>query len=196
MEGIEALWLTEADHIAQAVGVAARALRDDPDWIAVSDDPLVRMDMLNSMFAGSLEGARVAGVRREDRILAVASAVEPGHCVGAQLPPEARNLEPPSRDASDSDRLTYFRSILAAHDLDEPHWHVGPVGVEPGFQSMGMGRAVMSLLCTEFDQHGGVSWVKTAKARNVRFYNGLGFEVVEESPMLAAHLWFMCRQPR
>jgi len=61
---------------------------------------------------------------------------------------------------------------------------------------MGMGRSVMSLLCEEFDEHGRVAWLKTAKAENVRFYNGLGFEVVDESPMLAAHLWFMRRQPR
>ncbi|HEX7459546.1 MAG TPA: hypothetical protein VF279_02880, partial [Acidimicrobiales bacterium] len=64
MEDMEAFWITEADQIAQAVGVAARALRDDPDWVAVSDDPLVRLEMLYGMFAGSLAGARVAGVRR------------------------------------------------------------------------------------------------------------------------------------
>ena len=196
MEDIEVLWLTEADQITRAVGVAARALRDDPDWMAVSDDPFVRLEMLYSMFAGSLEGARVAGVRRGDCILGVASAVEPGHCVGARLPPEVRTLESPSKDASDADRLVHFRSILAAHDLDEPHWHVGPVGVEPGFQSMGMGRAVMRLLCEEFDEHGRVSWLKTAKPENVRFYMGHGFDVVEELPMLAAHLWFMRREPQ
>ena len=196
MEDTEVLWLTEADQIAQAVGVAARALRDDPDWTAVSDDPLVRLEMLYGMFARTLDVARVAGIRRGDCILGVASAVEPGHCVGAKLPPDARTLQPPSSDASDSERLMHFRSILATHDLAEPHWHVGPVGIEPGFQSMGMGRAVMQLLCAEFDEHGRVSWVKTAKAKNVRFYNGLGFEVVDESPMLAAHLWFMRRQPR
>jgi ribosomal protein S18 acetylase RimI-like enzyme len=196
MEDEELLWLTGADQITQAAGVAARALRDDPDWVAVSDDPLVRLEMLSGMFAGSLAGARVAGIRRGDRILGVAAAVGPGHCVGARLPPGVRALEPPSADASDADRLIHFRSILAAHDLDEPHWHVGPVGVEPGLQSRGMGRAVMSLLCEEFDEHGRVSWLKTAKTKNLRFYNGLGFEVVEESPMLAAHLWFMRRQPR
>jgi len=196
MEDLEVLWLTEADQITQAIGVAARALRDDPDWMAVSDDPLVRLEMLYSMFAGSLGGARVAGVRRGDCILGVASAVEPGRCVGAKLPPEVRTLESPSEDASDSDRLMHFRSILAAHDLDEPHWHVGPVGVEPGFQSMGMGRAAMRLVCEEFDEHGRVSWLKTAKPQNVRFYIGHGFEVVDETPMLAAHLWFMRRQPQ
>jgi hypothetical protein len=196
MEDLEVLWLTDADQIAQAIGVAARALRDDPDWVAVSDDPLVRLEMLYSMFAGSLEGARVAGVRQGDCVLGVASAVEPGHCVGARLPPAVRTLGPPSKNASDSDRLTHFRSVLAAHDLDEPHWHVGPVGVEPGFQSMGMGGAAMRLLCEEFDEHRRVSWLKTAKPENLRFYVGLGFEVVEESPMLAAHLWFMRRQPQ
>ena len=68
--------------------------------------------------------------------------------------------------------------------------------MEPGFQSMGMGRAAMRLLCEEFDEHGRVAWLKTAKPKNVRFYSELGFEVVEEVPMLAAHLWFMCRRPR
>ena len=94
------------------------------------------------------------------------------------------------------DRFLHFGSTLAAHDLEEPHWHVGPVGVEPGFQSMGFGRAAMRLLCDEFDQHGRVSWLETAKPENVRFYIGLGFEVVAESPMLSSHLWFMRRQPR
>jgi len=196
MEGMEVLWLTDADQIAQAVGVAARALRNDPDWMAVSDDPLVRLEMLYSTFANSLVGARVVGVRRGDCILGVASAVEPGHCVGARLPPEVRTLESPSMDASDADRLMHFRSILAAHDLDEPHWHVGPVGVEPGFQSMEMGRAAMKLLCEEFDEHGRVSWLKTVKPENVLFYTQHGFKVVEESTVLTAHLWFMRRQPQ
>jgi len=73
---------------------------------------------------------------------------------------------------------------------------VGPVGVEPGFQSMGMGRAAMRLLCDEFDEYGRLSWLKTVKPGNVRFYRGLGYEVVDESPMLSAHLWFMRRPPR
>jgi len=192
----EVLWLTGADQITQAAGVAARALRDDPDWRAISDDPLVRRDMLHAMFAGSLRAARVAGVRQGERVLGVAAALGPGLCVGASLPPEARNLESPSIDASDSERLLYFRSVLASHDPEEPHWHVGPVGVEPGFQSMGMGRAAMRLLCDEFDEYGRLSWLKTVKPGNVRFYRGLGYEVVDESPMLSAHLWFMRRPPR
>jgi len=44
--GDELLWLTDAGQIAQAVGVAARALRDGPDWTAVSADPDVRSAVL------------------------------------------------------------------------------------------------------------------------------------------------------
>ena len=196
MDASEVLWLAEPDELAQAAGVAARALRDDPDWRAISDDPLVRFEMLHRAFTVSLRTARVAGVRRNGCILGVASAVAPGGCVGAVLPPEVRSLTPPSPDASDADRLLHFRSVLATHDLDEPHWHVGPVAVEPGFQSMGMGRAAMSLLCEEFDANERVSWVKTVKPENVHFYSGLGFAVVDEVPMLDAHLWFMRRPPR
>jgi len=54
----------------------------------------------------------------------------------------------------------------------------------------------MGSLCDEFDEHGRISWLKTAKHENVGFYEGLGFEVVEESPMLTAHLWFMRRPPQ
>ncbi len=190
------LWLSDADQIGQAAGVAARAMRDDLDWVAVADDPLVRSELLLGTFAGSLGGARVAGIRQGDRVLGVAAAVGPGRCVGTMLPPAARTLDVPPDDASDADRLLYFRSVLAAHDLDEPHWHVGPVGVEPGYQSRGMGRAVLRLLCGEFDGNGRVAWVKTVKAENVRFYEGAGFEVVEEASMLTAHLWFMRRDPR
>jgi hypothetical protein len=38
--------------------------------------------------------------------------------------------------------------------------------------------------------------LKTAKSENVRFHIGLGFDVVEELPMLAAQLWFMRQQPK
>jgi hypothetical protein len=51
-------------------------------------------------------------------------------------------------------------------------------------------------LCEEFDQHRTASWLETAKPENVRLHIGLGFEVVEESPMLTDHLWFMRREPQ
>jgi ribosomal protein S18 acetylase RimI-like enzyme len=194
VDDYEVLWLDEAEQIPQAAGVTARALRDSPNSIAVSDDPFVRLEMLYNTFGGMLGDARVAGVRRGNCVLGVAGAVQPGHCIDSMLPAEVRTLDAPSPGATDAERFLYSGSVMAEHDLLEPHWHVGPVGVEPGFQGMGLGRAAMRLLCNEFDEHQRRAWLETDKPENVRFYIGLGFEVVEEVPMLTSRFWFMRRE--
>ena len=196
MPDYEVQWLEGPDQVAQAAGVTARSLRDNPNSLAVSNDSLVRLEMLHSTFSEMLAGARVAGVRRGRCVLGVAGAVPPGHCIDSMLPPSVRTPDVPSSDPTDTDRFLYSGSVMASHDLPETHWHVGPVGVEPGFHSMGMGRAAMRLLCDEFDEHGRLAWLETDKPENVRFYIGLGFEVAEEVPMLTSRFWFMRRDPR
>ena len=124
-------------------------MRDSPNSVAVSDDPFVRLEMLYSTFATMLGDARVAGVRRGECVLGVVGAVGPGHCIDAMLPESVRTLDVPAPDATDGARFLYSGSVMAVHDPAEPHWHVGPVGVEPGFQGMGLGRAAMRLLCEE-----------------------------------------------
>ncbi len=191
-----ASWLKGTALIGQAAGVTARALRDNPTSLAVSSDPLVRLEMFHSTFSGMLGEARVAGVVRGDCVLGVAAAAPPATCIATLLTPEIRLLDEPAPTANDADRFLHMGSVLAHHDLPEPHWHVGPVAVEPGFQGMGIGRAAMTLLCGEFDEHGRLAWLETDKPENVRFYIGLGFEVVEEIPMFSARNWFLRRDPR
>jgi ribosomal protein S18 acetylase RimI-like enzyme len=194
VDDYELLWLGDAEQISQAAGVTARAMRDSPNSLAVSNDPFVRLEMLHRTFGGMLSDARVAGVRRGNCVLGVAGAVQPGRCIDSMLPAEVRTLDAPSPDATDADRFLYSGSVMAVHDLPDLHWHVGPVGVEPGFQGMGLGRTAMRLLCDEFDEHHRLAWLETDKPENVRFYIGLGFEVVEEVPMLTSRFWFMRRE--
>jgi ribosomal protein S18 acetylase RimI-like enzyme len=196
MGDYEVRWLTGPDQIRQAVGVTARALRDDPTSLAVSDDPLVRLELMYSTFDDMLAGGMVAGVLRGDCVLGAAGATPPGDCVATLLPPEARALGEPGPGANDVDRFHHMGSVLAEHDLPETHWHVGPVGVEPGFQGMGIGGAALQLLCREFDDHQRLAWLETARPRNVRFYMSQGFEVVEEITLLSTPNWFMRRDPR
>ena len=194
MDDYEVLWLDGGEQISQAAGVTARAMRDSPNSMAVSSDPFVRLEMLYETFGEMLSDARVAGVRRGTCVLGVAGAVQPGHCIESMLPEEVRTLDEPSSEATDAQRFLYSGSVMAAHDLPEPHWHVGPVGIEPGFQGMGLGRAAMRLLCGDFDEHHRTAWLETDKPENVRFYSGLGFEVAEEVAMLASRFWFMRRE--
>lgn len=195
MPDVETRWLKGSEQVAQAAGVTARALRDNPTSLAVTGDPLVRLDMLRGAFTDMLRQARVAGVVRGGCVLGVAAAVPPGACIATTLPPAVRKLDAPSGDATDAERFWHLGSVLAAQDLPDPHWHVGPVGVEPGFQGMGLGRTAMQLLCRELDEQGRLAWLETDKPENVRFYLGLGFEVVEEIPLLGERNWFLRRDP-
>ncbi len=197
MADVERVWLEDPELRGQAAGVAARALRDNPASVALSDDPLVRLEVFYSTFSGILRDAQApAGARRGNCLLAVAALLAPGRCVSSILPPETRSLVQPGPDASAAERFLYSGSVMAANDLPEKHWHVGPVGVEPGFQGMGIGRSVMQLLCDRFDERRELAWLETDKPENIRFYGGLGFEVAEEVPMLSARWWFMRRDPR
>jgi len=198
MRHYECTLLQAPDERLQAAGVATRALRDNPVAMAISQDPLSRLEMPYAIFRSqNLEPSSLtAGARIGEYILAMAGAAAPGQCISSMLPEQMRSTREPEHTASDGDRMVYAGSVMADHDLLEPHWHIGPVGVEPGLQGMGVGKAVMRVLCDNLDQRGSVGWLETDKPQNIRFYVGLGFELVEEAPMLSARFWFMRRDPR
>ncbi|MGH9205978.1 MAG: GNAT family N-acetyltransferase [Acidimicrobiales bacterium] len=198
MRAYECVLLDSAAEQVQAAGVAARALRDNPVAMAISADPLLRLEMPYSFFHSQMADTSsvTAAARLGHYVLAAAGAAPPGKCVGSMIAEEMRSMSAPLEGASDEDRLVYSGCVMASNDLPEPHWHVGPVGVEPGLQSMGIGKRVMEVLCNELDRRSGVGWLETDKPENVRFYAGLGFELVQEAPMLAAKFWFMRRDPR
>lgn len=186
-------------ELPAAAATAARALQDDPTNIAAyGDDPLVRLSLVHGLFTdvfaqmASPQYGAVAG----SCVVAVAGVMEPGRCVGTMLAAMAPNvLAGPEPPLGDPWRAALFWATWAVHDLPEEHWHIGPVGVEPGFQGLGIGRAVMERLCAELDAEGHTGWLETNRERNVRFYSALGFEVVETATMLGVPNWFMRRDP-
>lgn len=189
----------EPAELREAAGVAARALRDAPTTVAShGDDPLVRMERTHPTFVGLLANARTpqTGALCGSCPIAVAVATEPGGCVGALFKPfAAKTLAGPVPEMGDQAREQLFWANWAIHDIEEEHWHIGPVGVEPGFQGRGIGGAVMRELCARLDRDREVAWLETDKELNVRFYSGLGFEVVEHSIILEVPTWYMRREP-
>ena len=197
MVEVQTNWLDGDDDRSQAAGVAARALRDNPTSVAVSDDPLVRIELFHRVFLGMVKNAPGIAARRGGCVLGVAAATTPGSsCVGQWLPCESRITSDPSPEGSELDRLLRVGSVSAANDLEEDHWHVGPVAVEPGFQGIGIGHVVMRMLCDHIDECGDLAWLETDKIENVLFYTSLGFELVSEVPVLSTSCWFMRREPR
>lgn len=189
-----------AGELPAAAGAAARALQDDPATVACyGDDPLVRLAATYGMFVELFERVTVPqyGAVVGKCVLAVAGVLPPGTCVGTLMAPYvATTLASPVPPPGDPARAMVLWATWAAHDVPEEHWHIGPVGVEPGYQGAGIGGAVMAALCAELDGRGGVGWLETNKERNLRFYADLGFELVGEAEALGVPNWFMRRDPR
>jgi GNAT superfamily N-acetyltransferase len=62
----------------------------------------------------------------------------------------------------------------------EPHVYLFAVAVAPGFQGKGLGRRVLKPMLEYCDTNGALAYLENSKARNLPFYRGLGFEVLEE----------------
>ena len=186
-------------ELPAAAAVAARALQDDPTNVAsYGDDPLQRLAQVHKLFVDVFGQTTVPqhGAVAGGCVAAVAGAVGPGRCVGAMMGAMAAEvLAAPVPPVGDPWRASQFWATWATHDLAADHWHIGPVGVEPGLQGMGIGRAVMEALCDELDEDGRIGWLETNRERNVRFYTALGFEVVDQDTALGVPNWFMRRDP-
>jgi len=208
--------LLRHDERRPAAAVAARALRDDPMFVYLyGPDPVVRMGAAYSSFReppvpatpwwdrvrGRMPAAppppTVWGAVVQGHVVASAAAAAPGSCFVDLLPPATTRLPGgPEGPPGSPDRQARVLATLAAHHCPDRHWHVGPVGVEPGLQGRGVGSAVMRLLCDAMDEAGEIAFLETETPENVVFYRRLGFEVTGEAQLPGLPLWFMRRDPR
>ena len=187
------------DEHRAAAGVASRALADSPTSVAIYGedrlDALAGLHRELSTFFDVLPtpqmGALVGGC-----VVAVAGMAPPGGCIGAFMGAHALDLMPTSvPPVGDPARAHVFWAQWAAADLAQDHWHLGPVGVEPGLQGRGIGGAVMRALCEWLDDGRHLAWLETDKPRNVTFYTALDFEVAGQSTILGVPTWYMRRDP-
>jgi ribosomal protein S18 acetylase RimI-like enzyme len=81
--------------------------------------------------------------------------------------------------------------------VPEPHWYLWVVGVEPHLHGQGLGTLLVRDGLARADRDGSAVYLETETAGNVAFYEGLGFEVVEElvAPGVGVPLWLMVRRP-
>jgi ribosomal protein S18 acetylase RimI-like enzyme len=202
VHGTEVRALRTHEHRA-AAAVASRALVDSPTSVAIYGDDTIDAlaglyGELGSFFA-SLPEPQVAAFAGQC-VIAAAGMAPPGGCIGSFLSAGASELlnapVAPVAPVGDPARAHVFWARWAEADPVEEHWHLGPVGVEPGYQGRGVGGEVMRAVCTWLDEGGRRAWLETDKARNVRFYSALGFEVATQADILGVETWYMRRDPR
>jgi ribosomal protein S18 acetylase RimI-like enzyme len=97
-------------------------------------------------------------------------------------------------DENDIDwRKSIWFKEWAKHDPAEQHWHLGPIGVLPTHQGLGIGSILMERFCNEVDACKAKAYLETDLDKNVRFYEKFGFKVVSESEIFGVKNRYMLR---
>jgi ribosomal protein S18 acetylase RimI-like enzyme len=87
----------------------------------------------------------------------------------------------------------FERHAEALHRKHAPgrHWYLWAIGVDPTRKGRGLGRALLAPVLAEADAERLPCYLETQNPGNLPFYTGLGFELLEASPVpghgLAVH---------
>ena len=193
--------LNEAD-LPAAVGIVARGMRDNPLHIAaLGSDASQRINRLTGMFKAALpvvlSKGLVLGAFDNDTLVGIAGMIAPGHCQPTLM--EKLALTPRVIPAVGFDAAARVRRWLdqwAKYDLQQPHWHLGPVSVDAHLQGTGIGTCLMNEYCSRLDVVHATGYLETDKVSNVKFYEKFGFETIASAPVLETPNWFMKRSAR
>jgi len=187
------------DEERSAAGaVAGRALATSPtSYWASGDAALPRVHMSLDLFTGLVQGQTTPiGALLGDHVVGVAGASPPGACIKVTAAPEMQVPPADVGEAGDFSRAQYVWALYCGRDLEERHWHLGPVAVEPVLQGAGVGSLMLRAFGDQMDGEGEVAWLETDKPENVVFYRRAGWEVTEEVTEHGLTTWFMRRDPR
>jgi ribosomal protein S18 acetylase RimI-like enzyme len=92
-------------------------------------------------------------------------------------------------------RASKMMSARARHDPGVAHWHIGPIGVHPGHQGRGIGKALLGSFLERVDEQGLPGFLETDVDRNVALYEKFGFTVISRQDILGIDTRFMWRAP-
>ncbi len=186
------------DDLPDATDCLVTAFSDDPLAAAFFDDsPLGRVHANTRFFALLLE------LRLALNMPVLVARVE-GRLVGAAM---GDDTAPPEWPADYQQRLqeflalnpalaarlaTYDRIAAGAHQ-DRPHYNLGLVGVRPGFQGQGIGKALIRafLDLSDRDSRSQGTALETAAPSNLGLYGRFGFQTLTSGPLDRVTLWAM-----
>ncbi|WP_067177920.1 GNAT family N-acetyltransferase [Microtetraspora niveoalba] len=190
--------LADQADIEPAVRTLTRAFADYP-WTrhtVAADDHLGRVARFQELFVARI-GLPHGRVWVTPDCEAVSVWTTPDDTgvgeVFAELAPAFAELSGDRAPFSES-----AEAAMAPHRPAEPVWFLGTVGVDPGHQGQGLGRAVIEPGLDAADEAGVAAFLETSTEANVRLYRRLGFEVTAEVdlPGNGPRTWAMIRRPR
>jgi len=186
-----------------------RAFINDPAFKVILPDvtePVARAEHLADLFRAQLAverrtGQPVFGVVDNGRVVAAAVTEGMWHpglpgLVAAgvgQLPRLIRGV-----GWGGMTRALKIFGVLAQHHPTEPHLYLQTLGVDPDFQGMGYGKALLDRLALEARVRAEIAgvYLETGTEANVAFYSSKGYEILGELYPLGVRQWRMYQRKR
>jgi ribosomal protein S18 acetylase RimI-like enzyme len=194
----------EASHADAAAMALARAFMDDPLFEFIAPDADQRRRWLPVVMR---EAIRTAGTQSRSRVVLSESGRVVAAVVAGAYPPsllsqlrqQALSLLFPVPWVPRL--LPLLRVFKYMDDWEQrhyqpPHRYVYFIGVAPEHQHRGLGRKMMNALLAEGDAEGLPVYLETVKESNVRFYQALGFRIMDacRSHPEGPEAWMMLRE--
>jgi ribosomal protein S18 acetylase RimI-like enzyme len=198
---VEIVPIADAD-IEETGAAMARAFWSDPLLGKAFPDEVERTERAAPLFADGLRYSQLVGLAFVPAGLAVGAAC------GWKLPKSDFSADQYlAAGVRSSDELLgteanqRFTAITDAIDehlfrlVPPPCWYIGVLGVDPAHQKQGLGAALVRSFIDLAGADGLPLCLWTANPTNLRFYKGLGFEVVGEGNEPSSDLpyWLFCR---
>jgi GNAT superfamily N-acetyltransferase len=180
-----------------AVGVLARSYRDAPLSLAIyGDDLRRRLRSVERVFVRRISAMDPPPLVacRDEVIIGVCGMATPGACQ-LSVSRQERAAAAGRGGSSTLRKILEMAAEWDRHHPDEPHWHLGPVAVEPASRRNGVGGRMVERFCELVDGGGGMAFLETDRRENVRFFERFGFVTVAEGDVLGVPNWFMRREP-
>ena len=94
-------------------------------------------------------------------------------------------------------KYTQFTSQIHQKHVQEPHWYLQLLAVDPVYQHQGIGKKLMLPMLRQCDTDTLCCYLETQNQVNVNYYQEFGFRVVETTVLPDTHvqLWCMLRKP-
>ena len=101
------------------------------------------------------------------------------------------------KDENDiNSRREVWLNEWARQDPKDQHWHLGPIGVLPAYQRLGVGSMLLSRFCSEVDACKANGYLETDRKVNVEIYKKFGFKPISGSMIFGVETWYMLRLSR
>lgn len=189
-----------AAELNEAVIVVGRAMETNPITVAaLGPRSEQKPEALDNFFRLALEGVGSRGVvlgafDSYDQIVGICGITHPGKC----QPTPKEKLVVARVLLQNYSLKTVFKVLgwvgeWSKHDPKSPHWHLGPLAVDPPHQGKGIGDLLLAAACELAENSGAPVYLETDRESNVGFYEKRGFKTVGSSMIHGVENWYMIR---